>query len=63
MKLSAANAGTAQVTTSSNGGKFVLSDELETTPAIIAPEDYPSVLKTESALREKSGRAFLLQAE
>jgi transglutaminase-like putative cysteine protease len=62
-KLSAANGGTAQIITSSDNGKFVLTDELETTPAIIDAADYPAVLKTESALRQKSARAFLLQAE
>ena len=61
-KLSAAGE-TARVTTSSGKGKFVLTDELHTTPAIVAPADYPSLLKAESALRQKSSRAFLLQTE
>ncbi|HEX9048140.1 MAG TPA: hypothetical protein VF988_14030, partial [Verrucomicrobiae bacterium] len=62
-KLSAANAGTAQISIAAADGKFNLDDELKTTPSIIAPADYPAVLKTESSLREKSGRAILLQAE
>jgi hypothetical protein len=62
-KLQAAGGGTARVTTSLANGKFLLTHELETTPAIIAPAEYPAVLKVESALREKPARAFLLQAE
>lgn len=61
-KLSA-DGQTARVTTSTANGKFVLTDELQTTPAIVAPADYPALLKAESALREKSARAFLLQTE
>jgi hypothetical protein len=33
------------------------------TSAIIAPSEYPALLQTETALRAKSSRAFLLQAE
>jgi hypothetical protein len=61
-KLSAA-AGAARVTAAGADGKFVLTHELETTPAIVETADYPTLLKTESALGEKSARAFLLQAE
>ena len=62
-KLQAAGGGTARVTTALAKGKFQLTHELETTPAIIAPADYPALLKAESALRQKPARAFLLQAE
>ncbi len=62
-KLQAANGGTARVTVAATDGKFNLTQELETTPSIIAPEDYAKLLKAESALREKSARAFLLQTD
>ncbi len=62
-KLQAANGGTAWVTTSLKDGKYRITHELETTPAIIAPADYPAMLRTESALSEKSARAFLLEQE
>ncbi|MDR3378620.1 MAG: DUF3857 domain-containing protein [Verrucomicrobiae bacterium] len=62
-KLQAANAGTARVTVASAGGKFSFTQELEITPAIVAPADYGKLLQAESALREKSAKAFLLQAE
>jgi hypothetical protein len=43
------------------GGKYRLTHELEIRPAIIPPVDYGKLLQVESTLREKSGRAFLLQ--
>ena len=62
-KLQAADAGTARVTVESAHGKVNVTQDLTTTPAIVAPSDYAKVLKAESALREKSARAFLLQAD
>jgi hypothetical protein len=59
--LQAANGGRARVTVAAAEGKFNLTQELETTPSIIAPADYPKLLDAESGLREKSSRAFLLQ--
>ena len=60
-KLQAASGGTARVTIASANGKFHLTHELETVPTIIPPADYSKLLKTESTLREKSSRAFLLE--
>jgi hypothetical protein len=62
-KLQAASGGTARVTVAAADGKFSLTQELETTPSIIAPADYGKLLQTESVLREKSSRAFLLQTD
>jgi hypothetical protein len=62
-KLTADGAGTAKVTASAANGQFQLTDALEVTPAIVAPADYPALLKAEAALREKSARAFLLEAQ
>jgi hypothetical protein len=54
-------AGGAVVTRTNPPGKFSVNYELDTTPAIISPDDYPSVLKVESALGKKSSRVFLLE--
>ena len=59
----AATGGTALVTASEANGQFALTHEMETTPAIVAPAEYPALLSAESALREKPARAFLLQAD
>jgi transglutaminase-like putative cysteine protease len=54
--------GTARITlTSRNGGHCVITDELETSPAIVSPKNYPKMLKVESALRQASARVFLLE--
>lgn len=62
-KLKAAGGGEARVTVAEAGGKFDLTQELETTPAIIPPGDYSKLLEAESSLREKSARAFLLESD
>jgi transglutaminase-like putative cysteine protease len=58
-----AGGGTARVTMAAADGTFHLTHELETRPAIVAPTDYARMLQAESALREKSARAFLLEAD
>jgi hypothetical protein len=40
-----------------------MTDELETSPAIISPKDYSSILKVDSALEKKSSKVFLLEKE
>jgi hypothetical protein len=60
-KLRAPGSGSARVTVTATGGKYRLTHELETRPAIIAPADYGKLLRVESTLRGKSARAFLLQ--
>ncbi len=56
--------GTAQITSSQVvKGHFVVTRELKTQPAIVAPKDYPAMLKAESILRQKSARVFLLEKE
>jgi len=60
-KLPAPGSGSARVTVTATGGKYRLTHELEIRPAIIPPVDYGKLLQVESTLREKSGRAFLLQ--
>jgi hypothetical protein len=53
----------ASITAADEHGKFELTQDLDMTSAIIAPSEYPALLQTETALRAKSSRAFLLQAE
>jgi hypothetical protein len=62
-KLRAAGGGEAKVSVAAAGGKFNLTQELETTPSIIAPADYSKLVQAESSLREKSARAFLLETD
>jgi len=55
--------GKVRMTSSETGGKYVLTDDSETSPAVIKPEDYPAMLKVESTLEKKSGQVFLLQKD
>ena len=56
-----AGSGSVYVTSSTTDGKYVMTDELQTSPAIISPQDFPAVLKIESTLEKKSGEVFLLE--
>jgi transglutaminase-like putative cysteine protease len=58
-----AGAGTAQMSSTTTTGQFTQTDDFEISPAIIAPEEYPALLKVESALEKKSARVFLLQKD
>ena len=60
-KLRADGAGSARVSVSRHAGKITILDDLQITPAIVAPADYPALQKTEAALREKSNRVLLLE--
>jgi hypothetical protein len=54
-------AGGVQVTRTTTPGHYTIAYQLETAPAIISADDYPSVLKLESTLGKKSARVFLLE--
>jgi hypothetical protein len=56
-----AGGGKVQVTSSSTPGKYVLTDNFETSPALISPQDFPALLKMESTLEKKSAQVFLLE--
>jgi len=60
-KRIAAPGGVARITAKNPEGKYVLTDDLESKPAIVTPTEYPELLKAEAALREKSGQVFLLE--
>lgn len=53
--------GVARTSARNESGKFVLTQDFETEPAIIDPNDYGQLLKIESDLGSKSSRVFLLQ--
>jgi transglutaminase-like putative cysteine protease len=53
--------GIARTVAKNDSGKFVLTHDFETWPAIIDPKDYGQVLRLESELGQKSSRVFLLQ--
>jgi len=53
--------GVVRITSTHDDGHYTLTDEVAKTAAIIAPEQYPALLKAEAALREKSARVFLLE--
>jgi hypothetical protein len=55
--------GKAQITSSDNAGKWTITHEFETAPAIIEPTDYAALLKVESELGRKSSKVFLLEKD
>jgi transglutaminase-like putative cysteine protease len=55
--------GKVRMTSASTTGKLVLTDESETSPAVISPRDYPAMVKVESTLENKSSKVFLLEKE
>ena len=54
-------AGKARITAAQSPGKYVLTEEFDTAPAIIYPQDYPTMLKIQSELGRKSSKVFLLE--
>ena len=54
--------GRVRTTSQVEGTKYVLTHEFTTSPAIIAPADYPELLKLQAEVGRKSSRTFLLQA-
>ena len=53
--------GKVAITATSTPGKFLLTENLETAPAIISPADYPALLTLEAGLKKKSASLFLLE--
>jgi transglutaminase-like putative cysteine protease len=56
-----AGAGKARITTANENGKCIITYQLDTSPAIVSPNDYPNLLEVESALARKSAKLFLLE--
>jgi hypothetical protein len=54
--------GTARIIAAAAPGKYVITDEFDTTPAIIEPQDYSALLKVESTLERKSSKVFLFSS-
>jgi len=55
--------GKAHITSSDSAGKWTITHEFETAPAIIEPTDYAALLKVESELGRKSSKVFLLEKD
>ncbi|HEV3271514.1 MAG TPA: DUF3857 domain-containing protein [Candidatus Methylacidiphilales bacterium] len=55
--------GKARLSSSPEAGKFVMTDDFATLPAVISPQDYPAMLKLESDLEKKSAKVFLLEKD
>jgi transglutaminase-like putative cysteine protease len=55
--------GKAQITSSDSAGKWTITHEFETAPAIIQAPDYAALLKVESELGRKSSKVFLLEKD
>jgi hypothetical protein len=56
-------AGEARITSSGAEGKWVITHQFETSPAIVNPKDYAAMLKVESALGRRGSKVFLLQKD
>jgi hypothetical protein len=55
--------GNAEITSTAGDGKWAITHEFKTAPAIIPPSDYPALLDVESALGRKSAKALLLEKD
>ena len=55
--------GKALITSNDSAGQWAITHEFATSPAIIPPPDYAALLKVESTLGRKSGKAFLLEKD
>ncbi|HTL58837.1 MAG TPA: DUF3857 domain-containing protein [Candidatus Limnocylindrales bacterium] len=55
--------GKARITSTEKDGKYVVTHQFETSPAIVAPQNYAALLKIESTLGRKASRVFLLQED
>jgi hypothetical protein len=55
--------GKVRMTSATGTGKILLTDDSETSPAVISPHDYPAMVKVESTLENKSSKVFLLEKE
>ena len=61
--LTVAGGEKAHITAMKTFGGYVVTDEFETAPAIISPENYQVMRGVESALSRKSAKVFLLEGQ
>jgi hypothetical protein len=52
-----------KITQTSANGKYILTDDFTTKPAIVPADSYPQLLDIQSALGQKSEKTFLLEKE
>ncbi len=55
------SSGKAHLLAATQPGKVILTDDFETTPAVVAAPNFPALLKLESSLEKKSANMFLLK--
>jgi len=55
--------GNARIVSTTEPGKYLITHDLENTPAIVGPKDYAAMLHVESELGRKSSRVFLLEKD
>ncbi len=55
--------GQARITSGDASGKWVITHDFETSPAIVNPKDYSAMLQVESALGSEGSKVFLLQKD
>ncbi len=55
--------GQACIHAEDTAGKCLITYQFDIAPAIVPPQDYPAILKVESALGRKSSRVFLLEKD
>jgi transglutaminase-like putative cysteine protease len=53
--------GSARIASKDEGAKRVITHDFDTTPAIISPKDYASLLNLEATLGQKSSKTFLIE--
>jgi hypothetical protein len=58
-----AGGGKVRLTSEAATGKLVLTDDSQTSPAVISPGEYPAMVRLESTLENKSSKVFLLKRE
>jgi len=60
-ELTVAGSERARIKAEKTFGGYVVTDEFETAPAIISPDNYQALLRVESTLSRKSSKVFLLE--
>jgi hypothetical protein len=55
--------GRVQISATEAGGKFSLTQQFDTAPAIVSPENFPALQELESTLENKAAWFFLLERD
>jgi hypothetical protein len=55
--------GTVRIASTETAGKYVVTHDFETSPAVVKPQDFPEIVKLQSELGRKSATVFLLEKD